>query len=82
MARTVKSYLAGLLRVYQELTGETCMEMALDFEITLSNLYLYRNEKGNPTANTIDKIIDGVERLCPDALQRMNEREQEHQHGK
>lgn len=81
MARRVKSYLAGLIHLYHELTGKTYMEMALDFDITLSNLYLYRNEQGNPTAETIDKIIDAVERNCPEAIQRMNSGE-EYQYGR
>lgn len=29
---------------------------------TLSNLYKYRNGKGNPTAKTIDKIVKAVEK--------------------
>ena len=43
--------------------------MALDFDVTLSKLYLYRNGKGNPTADTMDKIIQAIEENCPEALQ-------------
>ena len=68
MAKTVSDYLAELLREYQELTQKTCTEMALDFEITLSNLYQYRNGNGNPTAKTIDKIILVIEKTCPEVL--------------
>ena len=42
--------------------------MALDFDITLSNLYLYRNGKGNPRAKTIDKIVNRVEEERPDVF--------------
>ena len=70
MAKTVSNYLAELLQKYQELTKKTCTEMALDFEITLSNLYQYRNGNGNPTAKTIDKIIQAIEETCPDALKK------------
>lgn len=57
MAKTVNRYISELLRTYQEITKKTCAGMALDFDITLSNLYLYRNGKGNPRAKTTGKII-------------------------
>lgn len=44
--------------------------MALDFDVTLSNLYKYRTGKGNPTAKTIDKIIKAVEKNCPELLEK------------
>lgn len=70
MAKPVKQYILELLQTYQDLTRKTCSEMALDFDITLSNLYQYRNGTGNPTAKTIDKIIKAVEENCPEALDR------------
>ena len=42
--------------------------MALDFDVTLSNLCLYRTGAGNPTAATIDRIIAAVEAACPELL--------------
>ena len=72
MAKPVSRYISELLQAYQEITEKTCTEIALDFDITLSNLYLYRNEKGNPTASTIDKIADGVESHCPDAFHKIS----------
>ena len=42
--------------------------MALDFDLTLSNLYQHRNGRGNPTAKTINKIINGVEEHCPEVF--------------
>ncbi len=71
MAKTVSCYLSELLRAYQEMTQRTYTEMALDFDITLSNLYLYRNEAGNPRAKTIDKIVSEVESRCPDAFRKV-----------
>ena len=68
MAKTVSRYISELLDKYQEITQKTCTEMAMDFDITLSNLYLYRSGKGNPRATTIDKIVTGIETNCPDAL--------------
>lgn len=67
-AKPVRLYLSELLQAYQDITQKTCTEMALDFGLTLSNLYLYRNGKGNPTAETVDKIVGGVERNCPRAF--------------
>ena len=43
MEKTVNRYLSELLQRYQQTTQKTCTEMALEFDITLSNLYLYRN---------------------------------------
>lgn len=70
MAKRVRRYISELLQAYQEITGKTCTEIALDFDISPSNLYLYRNEQGNPTADTIDKIIDGVEKGCPEVIKK------------
>lgn len=67
-AKPLRHYLSELLQAYQDITQKTCTDMALDFGITLSNLYLYRNGKGNPTAETVDKIVGGVERNCPQAF--------------
>ncbi len=68
MAKAIIHYISELLLVYQAHTQKTCSEMALDFDIALSNLYLYRNETGNPRAKTIDKIINKVETDCPEAF--------------
>lgn len=71
-AKSVSSYLSELLQAYQDITQKTCTEMALDFEVTLSNLYLYRNGKGNPTAETVDKIVGKVEQDCPQAFAKVS----------
>ena len=68
MAKSINRYISELLEAYQEATRKTCTEMALDFDITLSNLYLYRNGKGNPRAKTIDKIVNRVEEERPDVF--------------
>ena len=68
MAKSINRYISELLEAYQEATRRTCTEMALDFDITLSNLYLYRNGKGNPRAKTIDKIVNRVEEERPDVF--------------
>ena len=68
MAKSVNRYISELLQKYQEYTKKTYTEMALDFDLTLSNLYQYRNGRGSPTAKTINKIINGVEENCPEAF--------------
>ena len=68
MAKTVSRYISELLDKYQEITQKTYTEMAMDFDITLSNLYLYRSGKGNPRATTIDEIVTEIEANCPDVL--------------
>ena len=70
MAKEVRIFIAELLQAYEEITDKTCTEMALDFDVTLSNLYKYRTGKGNPTAKTIDKIIKAVEGNCPELLEK------------
>lgn len=74
MAKSVSRYISELLDVYQEITKKTCTEIALDLDITVSNLYLYRTGKGNPRAKTIDKIVNGIEANCPGALQAVSRR--------
>ena len=69
MAKEIRIFIAELLQAYEEITGKTRTETALDFDVTLSNLYKYRNGKGNPTAKTIDKIIKAVEKNCPALLE-------------
>ncbi len=68
MEKTVNQYLSELLQQYQQITQKTCIEMAVEFDITLSNLYLYRNEQGNPRAKTIDKILGEISLRCPRLL--------------
>ena len=69
MSKTVESFIAELIQEYQRATNKTCTEMALDFDVTLSNLYRYRTGKGNPRARTIDKIISTVQENCPGLLE-------------
>lgn len=72
MAKAVDRYISEPLEAYQDITQKTYTGMALDLDITLSNLYRYRNGTGNPRAKAIDKIVSGVERNCPEALRRVN----------
>ena len=69
MSKTVESFIAELIQEYQRVTNKTCTEMALDFDVTLSNLYRYRTGKGNPRARTIDKIISALQENCPGLLE-------------
>ena len=69
MAKSVHRYISELLEAYHKYTQKTFTEMALDFDITLSNLYQYRNGGGKPTAETIDRIVNGVEANCPRAFE-------------
>ncbi len=72
MEKTINQYLSELLQRYQQMTQKTCTEMALEFDITLSNLYLYRNEQGNPRAKTIDKILGEISVRCPELLEQVS----------
>lgn len=64
----VDSVIARLILAYQEKTNKTLSEIALDFDVTLSNLYRYREQDGNPRAKTIDKILTAIEENCPELL--------------
>ena len=64
----VDSVIARLILAYQEKTNKTLSEIALDFDVTLSNLYRYREQGGNPRAKTIDKILTAIEETCPELL--------------
>ena len=68
MTKPVSRYISELLDKYQEITKKSRTEMAMDFDITLSNLYLYRTGRGKPRAKTIDKIISSIEANCPEAF--------------
>ena len=48
--KSVNRYISKLLGKYQEPTQKACAEMAIDPDITISNLYLSRTGKGNPWA--------------------------------
>ena len=68
MAKSVSRYISELLDAYQAITQKTCTEMAMDFDIAISNLYLYQTGRGSPRAKTIDKIVNVIEANCPDAF--------------
>ena len=68
MAKPVSRYISELLDKYQEITKKSRIEMAMEFDITISNLYLYRTGRGNPRAKTIDKIVNVVEANYPGAF--------------
>ena len=72
MAKEASRYISELLEAYQDITQKTYTEIALDLDITLSNLYRHRNGTGNPRANTIDKIVNGVEARCPAAFKKVS----------
>lgn len=45
MAKPINCYISELLYAYQEYTQKTCTEMALDFDVTLSNLYIQKRKR-------------------------------------
>jgi len=74
MAKTV-DYLAELISAYQRETQKTLLEIALDFDVSLSNLYNYRRGAGNPRATTIDKILAAIGENCPELMKAEGETE-------
>ncbi len=68
MAVTVQSYIARLLSAYENATGERHSKIAGEMDIPVSNYYLYRNGMGNPTGNTIDKMVAVIQTNRPEVL--------------
>ncbi len=68
MAVTVQSYIARLLSAYENATGERHSKIAGDMDIPVSNYYLYRNGMGNPTENTVNKIVTVIQMNRPKIL--------------
>ncbi len=68
MAVTVQSYIAKLLSAYENATGERHSKIAGDMDIPVSNYYLYRNGKGNPTGTTVNKIVTVIQMNRPKIL--------------
>lgn len=68
MAVTIHDYIAKLLSAYEEATGEKHSKIANEMDIPISNYYLYRNGRGNPTASTMNKIIAAIQKSRPEII--------------
>ena len=68
MAVKAQDYIAKLLLAYEKATGRKPFKIAGDMEITASNYYCYRNGKGNPTTETINKIVAVIQVNCPEVI--------------
>ena len=68
MAVTMYDYVAKLLSAYESTTGKKISKIADGMEIPISNCYLYRNGKGNPTAKTINKIVEAIQLDHPEVI--------------
>ena len=68
MTVTAQEYIAKLLSAYEDVTGEPYFKIAEDMEIALSNYYHYRNGTGNPTTNTINKIMAVIQMNHPKVI--------------
>ncbi len=68
MTVKVHDFVARLLSEYENITGETHSKIAGDMDIPVSNYYLYRNGMGNPTGNTIKKMVAVIQTNQPEVL--------------
>lgn len=57
MAVPVERVVVRLLSEYEEISKKRHSRIAEEMDIEISNYYLYRTGRGNPTAKTIDKMI-------------------------
>jgi len=64
----MEAYIAELLAAYEDATGERHFKIAGDMDISISNYYLYRNGKGNPTGKTINKIVAVIQLNHPEII--------------
>ena len=69
MTGTVSDAVPLLLKKYEEASGMPCSIIAFDMDIPLSNYYLYRDGRGNPTCRTLDKMIEVVRSRRPEILE-------------
>ena len=60
MTRHIRNFVAQLLQKYETASGKPCSVIACEMEIPISNYYLYRDGRGNPTSKTIDKILEVI----------------------
>ena len=58
-----------LLLKYEEASRMPCSAIAIEMDIPISNYYLYRDGRGNPTCRTIDKMIEVVRERHPEILE-------------
>jgi len=70
----LEDYIAELLSAYESATGARHSTIAGDMDISISNYYLYRNGKGNPTKKTINKIITVVQVSHPEVIIKVTEK--------
>lgn len=68
MAVKAQDYIAKLLLAYEKATGEKPFKIAGDMEITASNYYRYRSGAGNPTTDTINKIMAVIQVNHPEVI--------------
>ncbi len=68
MTVKVHDFVARLLSEYENITGETPSKIAGDMDIPVSNYCLYRNGMGNPTGNTINKMVAVIQTNRPEVL--------------
>ena len=69
MTGPASNSVALLLKKYEETSKLSCSVIAFDMDIPLSNYYLYRDGRGNPTCRTIDKMIAVVRIHHPEILE-------------
>ncbi len=74
MTVPMEDYIAELLSAYENATGERHSKIAGDMDISISNYYLYRNGKGNPTRKTINKIVTVVQLNHPEIIIKVTEK--------
>lgn len=62
------NFVAQLLQKYEEVSGKPRSVIACEMEIPISNYYLYRDGRGNPTGKTIDKILEVIYADYPEII--------------
>lgn len=53
----IQNNLAHAIRTYKELTGKSFAECAAEFDISLTSLKEYAAGRGNPSLETVERIV-------------------------
>ncbi len=72
MTVTVHDFVARLISEYENVSEKRHSKIAVEMDIPISNYYLYRSGRGNPTAKTINKMISIIQMEHPGIVIRVS----------
>lgn len=73
MTGFMEHLVSQLILGYEATSGKARSFIAFEMDIPISNYYLYRDSRGNPTAKTVDKIVEVIYKDHPEILETLLE---------